>query len=161
MDIQLPQLLFQIVNFSVVLGALVFLLYKPIQKILDERANRVAESLKEVDAIQAEKEKLEAMKAKASRDAKKEAAAILEDAQKLAVKRKQESALEAKAMVAKEISKAEARWQAEKRQLLESSKKQMIDAVIQTSGLVIGKKLEKAGSEKLIAQGLTEVLRSV
>ena len=46
MDIQLPQIIFQLVNFGVVFGAIVYLLYKPTQKILDERAKRVADTLK-------------------------------------------------------------------------------------------------------------------
>jgi len=38
MDIQLPQIIFQIVNFGVVVGALTYLLYKPVKKMLDERS---------------------------------------------------------------------------------------------------------------------------
>jgi len=152
MDIQLPQLLFQIVNFSVVLGAVVYLLYKPLMKILDERADRVAQSLKEAEAAELEKEKLQAFKTKAKREAEKEAAQILEEAKKLAAKRRQELATETKETLTKEMQKAEARWQ---------MKKQLVESVIQVSGMVIGKKLDKKTSEKLIAQGLEEALRSL
>ena len=150
MDIQLPQLLFQIVNFSVVLGAVVYLLYKPLMKILDERADRVAQSLKEAEAAELEKEKLQAFKTKAKREAKK-----------LAAKRRQELATETKETLTKEMQKAEARWQTEKQQMTANMKKQLVESVIQVSGMVIGKKLDKKTSEKLIAQGLEEALRSL
>ena len=161
MDIQLPQLLFQIVNFSVVLGALTYLLYKPVQKILDNRAQRVAEILQEAEAARAEKDKVQAFKAKTKREAEKEAAAILEDAKKLAAKRKQDLDAQTKEALAKEMKKAELRWQEEKKQLTTNMKKQMVDAVVQVSGMVISKKLDKKTNEKLIAKGLEEALHSL
>ena len=161
MDIQLPQLLFQIVNFSVVFGALVYLLYKPLMKILDERAERVSQSLKEAELATQEKEKLQALKTKTKREAEKEAAEILEEAKKIASKRKQELTAETKETLAKEMQKAHSRWQAEKKQMTATMKKQLIESVIQVSGLVIGKKLDKKTNEKLITQGLEEVLQSL
>lgn len=161
MDIQLPQLLFQIVNFSVVFGALVYLLYKPVQKILDERAERIAESLKEVENIEAEKAKMQAMKAKLKRDAEKEAAKILEEAKQLANKRKKELDEQTKTALQAEMKKAQARWSEEKKALLADSKKQMVDAVVQVSGLVLGKKLDKKADQQLIAKNLDEVLQKL
>ena len=46
MEIDISQILFQIVNFSVVLAALTFLLYKPIFKMFLERAKRIEEGQK-------------------------------------------------------------------------------------------------------------------
>lgn len=161
MDIQVPQILFQILNFSVVLGALTYLLYKPVQKVLDERAERVAESLREAEVVAQEKEKLVALKAKTKREAEKEAASILEEAKKLAAKRKQELTAEAKASLQKEMEKAMARWAEEKHQLTVGAKKQMVEAVVDVSSMVIGKKLDKKASEKLVAQGLEEALRAL
>lgn len=161
MDIQLPQLIFQIINFSVVLGALTYLLYKPVQKILDERADKVAESLQEVEKINDEKTKIQALKAKTKRDAEKQAAEILDDAKKAATKRKQELTAEAKSTLQVEMTKAEARWKEEKQQLVSSTQRQMVDAVVEVSGLVIGKKLDKKTNEKLVSQGLNEVLRHI
>lgn len=161
MDIQLPQLLFQIVNFSVVLGAMIYLLYKPIQKVLDERAQRVAESLKEVEQVTAEKAQLQALKAKTKREAEKEAVRILDEAKKLAAKRRQELTAEAKATLQKDTQKAQARWAEEKQQLTTGARKQMVAAVVEVAGMVIGKKLDKKTNEKLIAKGLEEVLQNI
>lgn len=161
MDIQLPQILFQLVNFSVVLGALTYLLYKPVQKILDERAERVAESQQEVERIETEKEKIQALKAKTKREADREAARILEESKKTAAKRKQELEALAKEAAQAEMSKNAAAWREEKKQLTTAARQQMIEAVIEVSGMVIGKKIDKKANEKLIAQGLEEALKSV
>lgn len=161
MDIQIPQILFQLINFSVVLGLLTYLLYKPVQKVLDERAQRVSESLKEAELVAEEKEKLQTLKAKTKREAEKEAARILEDAQKLAAKRKQQLAAETKVALEKEMEKAQARWAEEKQQLTAGARKEMIEAVVQVSGMVVGKKLDRKANEKLIAEGLEDILRTL
>ncbi len=161
MDIQLPQILFQLVNFSVVLGALVYLLYKPVQKILDERAEKVAESQAEVDKIATEKEQIEALKTKTKRAAEKEAAQILEEANKEAIKKKQKLVAEAKSSLQAELKKAQENWQAERKQLLADSQKQMVEAVVEVSGMVLGKKLNKTADQKLIGKGLDEALKQM
>jgi F0F1-type ATP synthase membrane subunit b/b' len=43
MEINFLQILFQAINFGVVFGAITFLLYKPVMKMLDERAKKIAE----------------------------------------------------------------------------------------------------------------------
>lgn len=161
MDIQLPQILFQIVNFSVVLGALVHLLYKPIQKILDERADQVAESLKKVEEIDLEKEQIKTLKAKTKRVADKEATKVLEEAKQAATKRKQEVTAQTKLAVQEEMKKAQTNWSAEKKQLMADSKRQMVEAVIEVSSMVLGKKLDQKANQKLVDQGLSEALKNI
>ncbi|OGJ38890.1 MAG: hypothetical protein A2383_02740 [Candidatus Pacebacteria bacterium RIFOXYB1_FULL_39_46] len=161
MDIQLPQILFQLVNFSVVLGALIYLLYKPVQKILDERAQKIAESQKEVARIEEEGKKIEALKAKIKREAEKEAAEILENANKAAIKKEEKLIEQAKANLKENLKEAETRWQEEKKQLITNSKSQMVDAVIKVSGLVLGKNLDKKTDKKIIEKRLAEVLQNL
>lgn len=161
MDIQLPQILFQIVNFGVVFGAVTFLLYKPVQKILDERAERVTDSLKEVSQIDEEKEKIQSLKAKTKREAEKEAASILEAAQKTASSKKQELVAQTKEALQEEMKKAQAHWKEEKQQLVVDSKKQMVSAVVEVSSLVLGKKLDAKADEKFISDSLEKVLQKI
>jgi F-type H+-transporting ATPase subunit b len=161
MDIQLPQILFQLVNFSVVLGALIYLLYKPVQKILDERAQRVAESQAEVDRIEEEGKKIEALKTKTKREAEKQATELLESAKKSATQRKQELIEQTKITLQADVKAAQARWQEEKKQLLADSKAQMVGAVVSVSQLVLGKKLDAKTDKKMIEEGLQKVLTEI
>lgn len=161
MDIQLPQIIYQLVNFGVVFGAVTYLLYKPVQKILDDRAKRVADSLTEVAKIEEEKEKMNSLKVKAKRDADKEAATILENAKKTADKSKKELVNKTKDALQEEMKKAEAAWKEEKKKLLTDSKKQMVDAVVEVSALVLGQKLDAKTDDKFIAQNLEKVLKDI
>ncbi|HEX9817450.1 MAG TPA: hypothetical protein VGA89_00955 [Patescibacteria group bacterium] len=149
------------VNFSVVLGALIYLLYKPVQKILDERAQRVAESLTEVERIEEESRKIEALKAKTKHEAEKQASTLLETAKKTASQRQQELIEQTKASLQADLKAAEARWKEEKAQLITDSKAQMVSAVIAVSQLLLGKKLDRKTDQKLINEGLKEALRQL
>lgn len=161
MDIQLPQIIYQLVNFGVVFGAVTYLLYKPVQKILDDRAKRITDSLTEVERIEAEKEKMATLKSKVKREADKEAAEILEAAQKTADKNKKELVNKTKEALQEEMKKAQTSWQEEKKKLLADSKKQMVDAVIEVSSLVLGKKLDIKTDNKFIADNLEKVLKDI
>lgn len=161
MDIQLPQIIYQLVNFGVVFGAVTYLLYKPVQKILDDRAKRITDSLTEVEKIEAEKERMATLKSKAKREADKEATEILEAAQKTAEKNKKELVNKTKEALQEEMKKAQASWQEEKKKLLADSKKQMVDAVIEVSSLVLGKKLDVKTDNKFIADNLEKVLKDI
>ncbi|MFZ5437719.1 MAG: hypothetical protein ACOZAK_01550 [Patescibacteria group bacterium] len=161
MDIQLPQIIYQLVNFGVVFGAVTYLLYKPVQKILDDRAKRITDSLTEVEKIEAEKERMATLKSKAKREADKEATEILEAAQKTAEKNKKELVNKTKEALQEEMKKAQASWQEEKKKLLADSKKQMVDAVIEVSSLVLGKKLDVKTDNKFIADNLEKILKDI
>jgi len=161
MDIQLPQIIYQLVNFGVVFGAVTYLLYKPVQKILDDRAKRISDSLSEAEKIELEKEKIDSLKKKSKREADKEATIILENAQKAAVSKKKELVEKTKEVLQEDMKKAQASWKNEKKQLLIDSKKQMVDAVVEVSSLVLGKKLDSKTDDKFIAQNLEKVLKDI
>lgn len=161
MDIQFPQILFQIVNFSVVLGGVGFLLYRPIQKILDERMNRVAEGQKAATEALAEKEKLEILKEKLEKNANKEAVELLADAKKKADKQKREILAKAKQEALDEVKKIKSEWESEKKAIQEANKKQMIEAVVSVAYMVSKKKLDSKADEKLISEELDGVLAKI
>ena len=59
------------------------------------------------------------------------------------------------------MKKAQASWKNEKKQLLIDSKKQMVDAVVEVSSLVLGKKLDSKTDDKFVAQNLEKVLKDI
>jgi len=78
MDIKLNLILFQVVNFGVVFGALVYFLYKPVVKLLDARAKKTADAEKAAAETLKEREETEVIKTKTKAQAEKEAAKLLE-----------------------------------------------------------------------------------
>ena len=62
MNIVFPQILFQIINFSIVMGALWYLLYEPVMKIFSERAKRIEEGQLAAQEAIAQQEKIDELK---------------------------------------------------------------------------------------------------
>lgn len=114
MEININQILFQILNFGVVMYLLNRVLYKPVLKMLDERAKNINEGLAMADKNM--KEAQDADKAKKSEIAKarKEASAIIATAEK-----------EAKAKADKIIAEAKAKAKAEAATMIDAASKEI------------------------------------
>ena len=80
MEIRWYQLLFQIVNFGVLIFLLNRFLYRPILKIVEQRNKKIEDSLKAAEATLKEKEKLSELKKQAVLEAEREAVKIVEAA---------------------------------------------------------------------------------
>jgi F-type H+-transporting ATPase subunit b len=158
MDIQLAQILFQIVNFSVVAGALVYLLYKPIQKILEERSARIEEGQKAAAEAIAERDQLTKAREAAEKDARKEAVAIIESAKKDADKLTQELTAKAQEHAKQQLLKVQSEWQDQKKELVKELKLQFAEGVFATAAK-IGMSLDKKAHAALIDQELEAVIK--
>jgi len=161
MDIQISQIIFQIINFSVVVGALTFLLYKPVLKIFDERARRIEEGQKAAEKAIETQEQIEEMKAKAQKEIQKERAQIIEEAQAEAKKRKTAAIAEAKKEAQAEVEKLKTGWQEEKEQLIKNTRNEMTEAVIKATQVVIGSALDTKEQKKLIDSELNTLLKQI
>ncbi|GIK83721.1 MAG: hypothetical protein BroJett025_03430 [Patescibacteria group bacterium] len=161
MDIQITQILFQAINFSVVLGALTFLLYKPVLKMFDERSQKIAEGQKAAEAAVTEKNELEQTRKKMENDLKKERATVLKEAQDEAKEKAQEILAQARKEAKAEKSKLLDSWDTEKAALLKEAKQDMADAVMAVSAKVIGKSLDVKAQQKLIDSELETILKNL
>lgn len=82
LGVELPLLLTQIVNFTIVLILLTKFLYKPILKKLNERKALIEEGLAWTEKAKIEQEKLEKKKLELMKEAREETRVILENARK-------------------------------------------------------------------------------
>lgn len=161
MEIQFFQILFQIINFSVVLGVVTFLLYKPIQKILDERAKRIKAGQEAADQAIIEKEEINKQKSQNTKDAEKTASDLLEAAKKQALTQKKEILAATKKEAEAERQKMLDSWQQEKTNLKKQYQQQMIEAVITTTEKVIAKKMTSKIDQELIDRELDSILAKI
>lgn len=114
MDIQFPQILFQILNFGLVAFVLTKFLYKPIVKILEQRADKVEEGIRAADKSLKTEAELKTQAEAIINQAKKESKQILTEAKK-----------EASALVANITQKA----RAEAKKALEKEKASLKDTL--------------------------------
>jgi F-type H+-transporting ATPase subunit b len=161
MEIQPLQILFQIINFSVVLGALTYLLYKPIMKIMDERARRIEEAQAAADQTIAEQAKASEIQKQIRQKAEKEAATILEDAQEAAQSKRAATLAKAKEEALLEVDRLRLAWQDEKRKSLQDMKAEFTKSVLATSEKVVAQSLDAKSHSKLIETEFNQLLKSV
>jgi len=144
----------QVINFGVVVGALFYLLYKPVLKMLRDRTERIEQSLQESDQVQ---EQLD----NARRDydaeiarARQEAATILSQAQERA--RSQEAEIVSQARQDADRIRIEAREQAEQErdQMLREVKDQVAGLVTLTASRVLQAELAAQGHDRLINESI-------
>jgi F-type H+-transporting ATPase subunit b len=157
MDIQIPQILFQMVNFGAVVAALTYFLYKPIQKILDERSDRIAAAQKAAETTLKDKEELVESKDKILKKARQEAAQVIETAKKKAQKQKSEMVAEGRQEAEQALAKMKASWDREKQKLASEMKQEFADTVLLVTEKVIGK-LDKKTHLKLVDAEIKGIL---
>lgn len=104
MEINFSQVLFQIVNFGVILFVLNKFLYKPIQKVLDERARKINDGLKAAEQNLKVQADVEDRKKKELAKARREAAKLVEAAKQEAKTTTTTLIKEAKDKAAKEAA---------------------------------------------------------
>lgn len=158
LGINLPKLIYQIINFGIMAYVLYRLLYKPVFTMLQERAARIEQSLKDADQV---KEQL----ANAKRDydaeiakARQEAAAILMQAQERV--KAQELELINQAQQEAERIRSEARAQAEQERALmfRDAQQQIAEMVTLTAEKVLQAELKQSHSA-LIEQSLVDLAK--
>jgi F-type H+-transporting ATPase subunit b len=137
MEIHWYQLLFQMVNFGVLIFILNRFLYRPILKIVEQRNKKIEDSIRAAEANLKEKEKIAEIKKQAVVEAEKEALAIIEAAKARADKTGKvlirQAEAEAEAAVAKKMAllsdqlvQAEAQLKAKIGKLVISTTKQLL-----------------------------------
>lgn len=149
----------QIVNVALLVWILGQLLFKPVLNMLNERTQRIQDSLSEADKMKQQlasaKSGYEAEIAKA----RQEAASIVAQAQERA--KVQEVEIVAQARREAERLREEARTQAaqERDQMLREAKGQIAELVTLTASQVLGAELKAGGHDKLIAESLAALDR--
>jgi F-type H+-transporting ATPase subunit b len=161
MDINIVQILFQLINFSVVVGAVSYLLYKPVLKILEERTSRIEQAQKAAQETLEEKERINKLEKAVIKAADKKAAEIVDAARQTAKEIEAAAVIKAKSQANKEIEKARLDWESEKSQLIQEIQSEYVASVIATAGKVLAADLDSKKHTALIDSQLTDLLKKI
>ena len=156
LGINLSTLLAQIINFALLLGLLYLVAYKPIMRILDERSNRIKESMEQTESIKEQaanaeeefKKRLEA----AGREGQELISRAMRTGEEAGRKVQQEARQEAEAL----IGKARFEIQRERDEVIDELHKEFADLTIDAAGKVIERSLDKEAHRELIDKVLEE-----
>ncbi|MCL0101738.1 F0F1 ATP synthase subunit B [Dehalococcoidia bacterium] len=156
LGVNLPGLIAQIVNFSLLLGLLYMVLYKPVIRMLDNRSQRIQESLDEADRLKEETSKSEDLVKQQLEEARQEGRNIVAQATQVAERVREEARDQARSDADGIISRAQAEIQRERDEAIEDLRSQFADLTILAAERVINTSLDDEQHRRLIEEVLQQ-----
>ena len=156
LGINLPLLVAFLINFAVLFILLKIFLYKPILKMLDERAKKTQEGMELAEATKKEYEQAKAEVQRQIEKGRQEAQAIVTQATQVGEKLKGESREEAAKQAQTIIDRTKAELATERDQLVGRLRKEFVDISIAAAEKVIKETLDKEKHKKLIEETLQQ-----
>jgi F-type H+-transporting ATPase subunit b len=154
--INLGSLITQLVVFIILLVLLRAVAYKPIMRMLDERSNKVKESIEQAEAVQTESARTEEKLKKQLEEAGREGQDRIARAVKAGEEVKQRAQEEAKKEAETLIARARAEIQQERDEAVQEVRREFADLTVLAAGKVIERSLDKEAHRDLIEKVLEE-----
>ena len=151
-----PSLVVYLVNFSILLVVLYAVGYKPILRILDQRAERIRNSLEEAERIKAESEERQEEMRRELEQARQEGQALISQARDLATKFKEEEREKAAGEAEAFLSKARGDIERERDNAMEDLRGQFAGLAITAAEKVIERSLDEKAHREIIERVLDE-----
>lgn len=156
LGINLPTLLAQVVNVAILLVVLYFVAYKPVMRMLDERSNRVRESMEQADAAKEEaarsQEEMKKQLEEASQEAQQRIAQAVKAGEGIKEKAQESARQEAEALV----NRARSEIQKERDEAIGELRKEVADLTIMAAEKVIERSLDRKAHRDLIDKMVAE-----
>ena len=157
LGINLPLLLAFVINFIILLALLGKFLYKPVLKMLDERAQKVKESMEWAESIKRDYEQAKAEVQKQIEKGRQEAQGIIAQAFQTGEVLKEEARKEASSQAKAIVEKARLQLEAERDKMVEDLRKEFVSLLILASEKVIRQTLDKEKQSRLIEETLAQI----
>jgi F-type H+-transporting ATPase subunit b len=157
LGVQWGYLLSQLVNFGILLVLLRMFLYRPILNMLEQRRERIAQSMKEAERVSAAAREAEQEKAKVLDAARREAQEIRAQATRDAEKIAQDVRARADQEATDIRMRAQADAQTQADALLADANKQIADLAIAATEKLLGRELaRKEEQQRFVAEFLAQ-----
>jgi len=151
-----PSLIVFMVNFLILLGVLYIFAYKPVLKLLDDRADRIRESLESADKARQDAAESETRTQKQLQDAKREGQRLLDQAAELASKYREDEMSKARQDVEAFTARARMDIQQERDGAIEEVKAHFAQLTVEAASRIIGESLDGKSHSELIGKVLEE-----
>jgi F-type H+-transporting ATPase subunit b len=156
LGINLPLLVVFVANFIVLLVMLRLFLYKPVMKVLDERAKRAREAIELAEATKKEYDQAKDEIQKQIEKGRHEAQAIIAQAMQVGERLKEESRQEATKQAQVIVDRTRSELEAERDKLVGDLRREFVDISIAAAEKVIKETLDREKHRKLIEETLQE-----
>jgi F-type H+-transporting ATPase subunit b len=156
LGVNLPLLVVFVINFIVLFVLLRLFLYKPVMKMLDERAKRTKEGMELAEATKKEYEQAKSEIQKQIEKGRQEAQAIIAQTIQVGERLKVESRQEATKQAQVIVDRTRAELETERDKIVGDLRREFVDIAISAAGKVIKETLDKEKHRKLIDETLQE-----
>jgi F-type H+-transporting ATPase subunit b len=162
MDLQtFLQMLPHLFNFILLAVLLTFILYKPVLAFLHERANRIAKELDEAEANRAAAKTLKEQYEQRLKDIEMERTAILDDARKQAMERRNRDIAEAKKEIESLKARAEIEIEAEKNRVKDQMEQSIVEISSEMAGKLLTVTIDPSIHNRLFEEAMAELEATV
>jgi len=156
LGVNLPLLVAFVINFIVLFVLLRLFLYKPVLKMLDERAKRTAEAMEQAEATKKEYEQARVEVQKQIEKGRQEGQAFIAQAMQVGERLKEESRQEATKQAQTIVDRTRSELEAERDKIVGDLRREFVDISISAAEKVIKETLDKEKHRKLIEETLRE-----
>ena len=156
LGIHFPSLLIYLVNFLIVLGLLFAFAYKPILRLMDQRAERIRESLEASERAREEAASSQQAVEEQLVEARREAQRIMDVAREAAERFRAEEMERARNEAETFVARAQSDIQRERDAAIEEVRANFSDLAITAAERVVRRSLDRQAHEELITQVLEE-----
>lgn len=156
LGINLPVLIAQIVNFTILLVVLRLVAWGPLTKMLEERRVRIAESLSAADQAKAQAAESERQIQDQVEASRREGQALVAQAQEISARIQAEARTQAQADADAMLGRARNEIQLERDQAIADLRKEFADLTIAAAEKVINQSLDRGQHRRLIDEALAQ-----
>ena len=151
-----PSLIVYLANFTILLIILYLVGYKPILRMLDQRAERIRGSLEEAERIKTESGERQAEMQQQLDQSRQEGQALIGQAREMADRFREEERQKAKEEAERFLAKARGDIERERDNAVEEVRQQFADLAIAAAEQVIERSLDKDAHKAIIEKVLEE-----
>ena len=156
LGVNLPSLVAYLINFILLLGILGVFAYKPLMRMLDERTERIRESLEAADLARQEAANAQEAIQEQIAEARREGQRIMDQTREAAERFRTEEMEKARQEAEAFVERARSDIQRERDTALQEVRASFGDLAITAAERVIRSSLDRTAHESLIAQVLEE-----
>jgi F-type H+-transporting ATPase subunit b len=156
LGINLPTLIAYLINFAVLLGILFVFAYKPLLRAIDQRSERIRESLAAADQARQDAASSQAAIEEQLNESRRQGQRLLDQAREAAERYREEEMSRARQEAENFVERARADIQRERDAAIDDVRVSFGDLAITAAEQVIGRSLDRQAHEELISQVLEE-----
>lgn len=156
LGINLPLLIAFLVNFIILFSLLALFLYKPVTRMLDERARRIREGMERAEATKQEYERARVEVERQITKARQEAQAIIAEASQMGERLREEAIEQSRKEAQTILERTRAQLEEERDRMIADLRREFADLTILAAEKVIRATIDKEKHRRLIEETLKE-----